>query len=373
MGQVNNKKRTKIKDIKTGNNKVTLYKNKINYKFQKNPNLKFRLNKTEDNEGKQGVNDIFEVFISYKDNKEYLSSSNRNNYNLNIFQLLDNKKILSLKGHKNSVISIRYFINQKNYKEEYLISSDMNYKVIIWDIKNNYNLKILIQTDYTDNNYIESCLLIFPHNWEKNYIIISKSNIFENNGILSTRRYSLSNGKYINSIKESINLSVCYLLSWYNKIENKYYIIQLALNKIVITDLLEDKLYSKLINPKKNEITINYNNSGFIYTKENKDYLCSSSTSGYINIWDLYNKNLYKFIDTKRCWLMSIIEWNNKYIIVTDINGPIKIIDIENNKIVCKIDSLEKGMTCIKKINHPFYGESVFIGGENDTIKLWSI
>ena len=116
MGQVNNKKRTKIKDIKSGNN---IYKNKINYKFQKNPNLKFRLNLTENNEGKQGVNDIFEVFISYKDNKEYLSSSNRNNYNLNIFQLLDNKKILSLKGHKNSVISIRYFINQKNYEEEY--------------------------------------------------------------------------------------------------------------------------------------------------------------------------------------------------------------------------------------------------------------
>jgi len=107
----------------------------------------------------------------------------------------------------------------------------------------------------------------------------------------------------------------------------------LALNKIVITYLLEDKLYSKLINLKKGT-KANYNNSGFIYTKENKDYLCSSSTSGYINILDLYNKNLYKFIDTKKCWLMSIIEWNNKYIMVTDINGPIKIIDIENNKIV---------------------------------------
>ena len=195
----------------------------------------------------------------------------------------------------------------------------MNFKVIIWDIKNNYNIKMIIQTDYTDNNYIESCLLIFPHNLDENFIIISTANIFENKGISSTKRYSLSNGQHINSIKETINLCVCYLLSWYNKIDNKYYIIQLALKKIVITDLLEDKLYSKLINLKKGTIT-NYNNSGFIYTKENKDYLCSSSTSGYINIWDLYNKNLYKFIDTKRCWLMSIIEWNNKYIIVTDIN-----------------------------------------------------
>ena len=184
MEQANfiNQKNIKIKDKNSDNNKITLYKNKINYKFQKNPNLKFKLNITEDNEGKQGVNDIFEVFISYKDNKEYFSSSNKNNYNLNIFQLLDNKKILSLKGHENSVISIRYFINQKNYEEEYLISSDMNFKVIIWDIKNNYNIKMIIQTDYTSNNYIESCLLIFPHNWDENFIIISTADIFENKG-----------------------------------------------------------------------------------------------------------------------------------------------------------------------------------------------
>ena len=115
----------------------------------------------------------------------------------------------------------------------------MNFKVIIRDIKNNYNLKMIIKIDYTDNDYIESCLLIFPHNWDENFIVISTADIFENKGLSSTKRYSLSNGKYINSIKESINLSVCYLLSWYNKIDNKYYIIQLALNKIVITDLLK--------------------------------------------------------------------------------------------------------------------------------------
>ena len=53
---------------------------------------------------------MFEVFICYKDNKEYIISPNNNNYNLDIFNSLDNKKILSLKGHKNDIRTIRYFI-----------------------------------------------------------------------------------------------------------------------------------------------------------------------------------------------------------------------------------------------------------------------
>ena len=75
--------------------------------------------------------------------------------------------------------------------------------------------------------------------------------------------------------------------------------------------------------------------SGFIYEKENNDYLCSSSYNGYINIWDLYNKKIYKVINTNKCKLAHIIEWNNKYIIVADYdNKSFKIIDLEENKLL---------------------------------------
>ena len=53
-----------------------------------------------------------------------------------------------------------------------------------------------------------------------------------------------------------------------------------------------------------------------MYNINNNDYLCSSSTNGYINIWGLYNKNIFKAIDTNNCLLFHIIQWNNKYIIV---------------------------------------------------------
>ena len=136
------------------------YNNKINYKYKQDPNnLKFLLDITDTNEP-WGINDIFEVFISYKDNKEYIISKNKDNYNLDIFTLLDNKKIKKIKtlnGHKYKITTVRYFINNKDYNE-YLISSDYNKIVIIWDITNNYNIKYRINTQYEDA--IFSCLLV---------------------------------------------------------------------------------------------------------------------------------------------------------------------------------------------------------------------
>ena len=85
--------------------------------------------------------------------------------------------------------------------------------------------------------------------------------------------------------------------------------------------------------------------------KKNKDYLCSSASNWYINIWDLYNKKIYKVINTNKCKLAHIIEWNNKYIIVADFNNKsFKIIDLEENKIICDINGQHTDeVVCIKK------------------------
>ena len=107
----------------------------IEIKLIINQNLKYKLDITYSNIS-VGLNDIFEIFISYIDNQEYLISPNRYTFNLDISTLLDNKIILSLKGHKNHIRIIRYFINKNNYNE-YLISGDNDKIVIIWDITEN--------------------------------------------------------------------------------------------------------------------------------------------------------------------------------------------------------------------------------------------
>ena len=69
-----------------------------------------------------------------------------------------------------------------------------------------------------------------------------------------------------------------------------------------------------------------------------------------------------------------MIEWNKKNIIVADYNNKtFKIIDIDNN-LINNINPEHKAeLKCIKKINHPIYGESLLSAGNDKTIKLWVI
>ena len=349
---------------KINNNKE--YEKKINYEFVKDPkNLKYKSDLISSNSD-SGYNDIFEIYISYKDNQEYIVSPNYKNFNLNIFNLRNNQKILSLQKHENSIRTIRYFINNKN-KNEYLISADSNQKVIIWDITNNYNIKYIIDTKYASDIY--SCLLVFPENMNDNFIVTSTYCMSKNNEEAATKVYSFNDCKFIKYINNTSDIHIYYLLSWYNKNNNQYYIIQFSKNKILINNLISDELYSELIN-----IPEGYHYSGVLYYKDNKDYLCSSSTNGYLNIWDLYEKKIYKNINTNGSNLGHVINWNNKYIIAVDINKKsFKIIEIENNSIYdIKNDNKHK-LYCIKKVNHPIYGESLLSVTNDKVIKLWTI
>ena len=338
---------------------------KINYKFDKDPqNLTFKFNINNTN-ASYGWNDVFEVYTSCRDNREYLVSPNNDNYRLDIIALLDNKLILSLKGHDNHIRTIRYFMNNNNHNE-YLISADNEYIVIVWEITNNYNMKYKIATEYGDNIY--SCLLLFDLFNDKNYIITSTYCQSDENEKSATKIYSLDNGQFIKLFEKTGKSAIYYLLSWYNQKNNKYYIIQFAFKEIIITNLLEDELYSEFMNePEDNHL------SGFIYQKENIDYLVTSSYNGYINIWDLYEKKINKVINTNECVLCHIIEWNNKYSIVADYNNKsFKIIDIEEGKLVKDIGGQHTDkVACVKKINHPVYGEALLTAGQDHTIKLW--
>ena len=356
-------------------NKDDEYEKKINYKFIKEPkNLEFKEDIITNNIC-WGWNDIFEVFISFQDNKEYLVSQNEKNYNIDIYGLIDNQLIKSLKGHKNKINSLRYFINDKN-KNEYLVSGSSDKRVIIWDISNNYKLKYSINTKYGHDIY--SCLLIFPNNTYNNYIVTSSFNKSDNDENSATKIYLLNDEyKFIKYINKTNTKRIYYLLSWYNKKNNKYYIIQFTEGEIMINNLLEDELYSELIHEPEAD-----HYYGFIYNEENNDYLCSSSRNGFINIWDLFNKNIFKIIKVDvngifsfhKNFLTHIIEWNKKYFITTDYKKKlIIIIDIKNELITDIKTTHEDQLRSIKKIKHPIYGESLLSAADDKTIKLWTI
>ena len=321
--------------------------------FMKNPNLRFKLNICETNTSK-GIIDIFAVFISYIDKKEYLISPNYMNYNIDIFSLFDNKIKISLKGHENHIITVKYFINPKN-NNEYIISSDYDFCIFLWDIHDNYNR--LYQ--FKSNLRIFSFLIIFPiKKDEENKIIFIDYNF---------KVFSLKNGKRLDKNNNNMYLlSPNYLLEWYNKKNDIYYIINLNDNDINITNLSGIKYASLGFGYYKYY-------SGFIYTEKDIDVLCNlcnNRSGGDIQFWDLYDKKLIQIIKMGKGHLTKLIKWNEKYIIAVNYLKNFKIIDITKNKVISNIGN---GIIDINKIYHPIYGESLIVATNNHKINLFVI
>ena len=298
---------------------------------------------------------------------------NINNYNLDVYTLINNEKYISLKGHKNRISTIRYFIDSIFTDDEYIISADINGIVILWDIINNYSIKYKIDTYYNIyydlGSVIYSCILVFDKNNKDNYIITSINNTSKDIYKSGTKIYSLNDGNFNKCIDKSNEIKVLYLLSWYNNKNNQYYIIQFGNENIVINSLLKNELYSEII--QKSE---SFHYGGFIYKKYNHEYLLYCSKNGYINLWDLYKKNSFKSIKSDNCKLMSFIKWNDKYAIASDLNNSIIIIDLERLKIVHKIyECHTESVKCIKRIYLPNYGECLLSSGKDEVIKLWTI
>ena len=348
---------------------IQIYEDTINYyTFKKNPNFKYKLTITENNDP-ECYTHLFEVYVSHKDNKTYIASKNFN-HNIDIYNLLDNKIILSLKGHEYNVNNVRYFINKKNYNE-YLISSDSFYlypKVIVWDITDNYNMKYKINTKYKFG-IILSCLLIFPYNNKIDFIITSTSdeNIFYKDA--GTKKYSLNNGKLIKNIKGSNEYSVYYLLSWYNKKNNKTYLIQFCRYNVIISDLVSDIIYSDI------DVKDIEHFCGIILEKKNTDYLIYSSSWGSFVTYDLYKKSIIKVVKIARQYTSNFIQWNENYFIFSHCKSrSFFVVDSKTFKIISqyKTDN-ESYPCCVKEVYHPKYGEALLVLRYNGHLQLWIV
>ena len=345
-------------------NNIIEYQNIKNHEFVKEPrNLKFKQDIAINANNHTASNDLFEIFVSYKDNDEYLVFQNSINYNLDIYSMLNQQKIRSIEGLKNNIRTLRYFMNDNN-KNEYLIGIDDKNGIIL-DISNNFN--ILNSLDFKNNYNISSCLLIFPKNVDEIYIITSYG--FKAYG--GSNIYILSNKneiKYIDKINN--NIPILYLLSWYNKNDNENYIIQFSYKEIIINNLLSKKIYVEL----SHNGAFNYS-SGFIYSKDKKDYLCASSMSGKVIIWDLLTKNQFITFGLNEFKISQILCWNLKlYIAPTYDNNKIIIIDIEKRQIYFPNNNeITKKLICLKKIYHKIYGESLVGAYRDGTIKIWTI
>ena len=267
---------------------------------------------------------------------------------------------------------------QLKYKKDITSNNDHSGVNDIFEVF--FSFKDLTQYN---NSSIFSCLLVFPYNhthksnigslYIDDYIVTSTRYLFDDMDKSGTKVYSLSTGNFIKTIKDSNKYAVYYLLFWHNKKNEKFYIIQLGEKIIAINNLLEDELYCELISKKEDS-----HYSGFIYNKGDNDYLFSTSYNGKIDIWDLYNKKIYQVILLNKCNLFDILQWNQKYIIVSDYkNKSFKVIDLRKNEVVADIKGEHKKyIKCIKKISDYIVEfdtckEYLITCGNDQIIKLW--
>ena len=351
--------------------KISDIKNNNFEKYQLNPIFKNKKIITDSCEGYYSLNNSFEVFYSFQDcNEIFLAFQNNDTNNIDIIKLTNSQLIISLKNIQNKITTIKHFFNVKT-KFDYLIITDTNNDIKIWNISLNY--KLIAQFNNGDSiGNISSSLLLFP-----DYILITSIYGKKNDDYTKIYNFNEKSGKNIcefkKNIKGSNNLLVSYLLIWENN--NKKYLIQLSYYKVLINDIVDEKnsLYWSFDGIENNEKLLFY--CGYIV---NKRFLITNTKEGYIFLIDLENKIIVNKLKISYNLYNSLL-WSDNYIIFAaqDSNNTkkcfIKIMDIYQFKIISNLNyEILEGITTVKKITHPDIGNCLLTFGTNNKIIIFS-
>ena len=367
--------------------------------FNSPPNFEFKENIVSDFNYSYWICDTFDIYYPSKNdvNEPYLVYSTQQKIEIKIVKINNQKLIKALTEPTNYIEKLNIFYDEKK-SNNYLLASDWDFLVYIWNLDDNYKFMFKITTFYT--NYIYSFLIYF----KLDYIITSSYG--HANNIDYIKIYSLKDGKLIKNINNSDSNNTLHCLIW-EKEENDIYIVACCYEKIEIYNILNGELYANLAT-EQNDSCGDYYYSGFI--SNNNEYLFTTSSEGFINIWNLYEKNLVKSIKFNSSFF-KIISWSiyvdyfqdkedsklyenfNYYTLVCDkLNNGINIInfifrkELENiyddnpqakemfykHEIISFFENKEKSsVKNVKKFRHPIFGESLLTSNENSNINLW--
>lgn len=338
--------------------------------FKSNPNFRFQEAITNKSDCLSGTCQ----FDCYKDkNGEVILISPyfdiaravEKDHHIALINLKNNEVVRKLEAHKNRVTTVRYFQDPET-KDDYFISADAKYKVIVWDLTNNCEKKL--ETELKYEGFIYSCLLLFIN--KKMYAVVSS---LGSNSI--TRVIDVANKDNVKEITESKELIVYFLAHWVNENatdnDSKNVIIQCAKNKILFSEFPKNHTYHKIETDDK----FPYIQAGIVFKNQGKDMFAASITYGKVLIVDLASKTTVKEITMEDdVHLYSFVRWNDHYLLLNDcLQKRIIVFDMLDgykikSKVLCPEMNFER---FIKKVVHPKYGESLLSVGIDWTVKLF--
>ena len=353
---------------------------------RESPNFRFKEKLTKSIECTYGLCNSFDTFLSPRDNQPYILYSNKggasNSTNIFIYSIKKKEsKKLTPCIHMKELRLLKYFINIPKTRE-YIISADCDGVLCIWPFKSSSKFFIL-QSKITAVNQLDiySCLILFKEDInftiEYDYLIFACENIAEDD-TTSAKIYSLNKGTFLKNMANTFNEKIRYLLIWHNKKNNEHYLICLAMDKIIFINLLKNQKEREITTKEKNTY-----NCGFIYSEnfneENeKNYLCCTSSTGHILVFELEEgiKISDIFLRPNIHRIYDILPWNENYFIVADtLDNGITILGFEKGGkifLVSNINGLdEDDIECIRKINHPEYGECIVTCSHSYQMKIF--
>ena len=302
------------------------------------------------------IDNTFELFKSI-DDIIYLIYSN-NQKSIIVYNLIDNKKINTIKNAHNKYISnFRHHFDKTNKRDLILSISDFDNNMKIWNVDNFECLYNFMNVN-TKGYLYSACFL---DNLNKIYIITSNCTYCGNSEPLKV--FDLK-GNYIKSIFDSSEITY-FTMIYYDK--NTIYLIT------------GNKGYSKSYNYNDNKIYHKYFDKDFdhahksiiIYDGEKITKLIEASIDGNIRIWNFHLCILLNMINVCNCHLYSICFWNEKNIVVGCKDSIIRLIDFNNGKIIDNLLGHSGSIITVKIINHPKYGNILISHSYDKTIKLW--
>ena len=324
-------------------------------RFVSNPNkLVFKQDISIKSQKSYTIDSVFAVYTAH-DGNTYLAVP-LVTYAIEIINLKTNKVHKTLTGHNQHLFIVRHFY-QKKTQTDFLLSTSNERSVKVWNLRT-YTCKLTISHCHT-GLYLYSALLLFDDANDQSYVVTTCPNEY-------MKLWDFNTGKYIREIG-SQNDYTYFINSWYYKKE--YYIINATNSNVRMYKIKQPKeLYKEFKTPQST-----WHMSAFVEKIKNIYYLFESDGNGYLRVWNIETKEIYRSIQAQGCNLRGICLWNEKYVIGASSDKGFKVINIESGIVESSIKGHDNVLCTVHKIVHPLYGESLVSSGIDGKIKLWTI
>ena len=300
------------------------------------------------------LDDTFCVFESINGGI-YLIYSNKNKSIISL-NVIKNQKINEIKNaHEEYITNFRYYFDEINKRDLFISISASDNNIKLWNF-NNFSCLLNLEKVNLRGELNSACFL----NENNSIYIITSSYCINSEPI----KFFDLNGIKIKELEDS-EFRTIFIDTYYDKKLNKTYILTCNKGFVKSYDYINNE--SKIYKNSSDEIE---HCSLIINDKKDIIELMESSDDGNIRIWNFHSGLIIKIINCCNNYVYGITLWNEKYLFVGCEDEKIKLIDIDEGKIIKDFNGHDDSVLTIKTIVLPHYGKCL-ISSSMYNIKLW--